>query len=273
MAIITIARELASLGEETAQELSQISGYKLIDKEYLEGKLNSIGITAEKRQKYDERNPGFWASLSQQRDDYLHFLKTAILEAAQENNCIIMGRGGYAILRGVPHMLAVKITAPLSVRVERTKRTFGCDNKRALQIIEQSDHDRGGFHKYFFSTDWSDGREYDLTINTGNTDPAHAAVAIDSLRKVFVDKGKEEAGVQKVEDLVLAQNVVTEIIYARKIPVHFLEATVERGSVVLHGVANAQSSIDTALAATHSISGVKHAESAIQLVQEFTVMP
>ena len=273
MAIITIARELASLGEEAAQELARISGYKLIDKEYLEAKLSSIGITAEKRQKYDERNPGFWASLSQQRDDYLHFLKTAILDAALENDCIIMGRGGYAILRGVPHMLSVKITAPISVRVERAKRTFGCDNKRALQIIEQNDHDKGGFHKYFFSTNWVDAREYDLTINTGGTDPAHAAVAIDSLRKVFVDKDKEKAGVQKIADLVLAQSVVTEIIYARKIPVHFLEATVEQGSVVLHGVANAQSSIDTALAAAHRVSGVKNVETAIQLVQEFTVMP
>ena len=122
MAIITIARELASLGEETAQELARISGYTLIDKDYLEGKLNSIGISAEKREKYDEKNPGFWASLSQQRDDYLHYLKTAILQAAQENDCIIVGRGGYAILRGVPHSLAVKITAPVALRVERTKK-------------------------------------------------------------------------------------------------------------------------------------------------------
>lgn len=273
MAIIAIARELASLGEETAQELARISGYKLIDKEYLERKLGEIGISAEKSEKYDEKNPGFWASLSQQRDDYLHFLKTSILEAARGNNCIIMGRGGYAILRGVPHLLSVKITAPLSVRIEWAKKAFKCDNKRALQIIEQSDHDRGGFHKYFFSTNWTDAREYDLTINTGNTDPAHAAVAIDSLRKVYVDKEKEEAGVQKIDDLVLAQTVVTEIIYARKIPVHFLEATVERGTVVLHGVANTQASIDSALAAAHIVSGVKQVESAIQLVQEFTVMP
>ncbi|HAP54386.1 MAG: cytidylate kinase family protein [Spirochaetia bacterium] len=273
MAIITIARELASLGEETALELTKISGYSLIDKDYLEEKLNSIGISAEKREKYDEKNPGFWASLSQQRDNYLHYLKTAILDAAQENNCVIMGRGAYAILRGVPHAVSVKITAPIAVRVERARKLYNCDNKRALQILEESDHDRGGFHKYFFSTNWVDAREYDLTINTGSTDPIHAAVAIDSLRKAYIDKEKEEAGVQKIADLVLAQNVVTEIIYARKIPVHFLEATVERGSVVLHGVANAQSSIDSALNAAHEVSGVKHVESAIQLVQEFTVMP
>jgi osmotically-inducible protein OsmY len=43
--------------------------------------------------------------------------------------------------------------------------------------------------------------------------------------------------------------------------------------VVLHGVANAQSSIDSALNAAHDVSGVKQVESAIQLVQEFTVMP
>jgi cytidylate kinase len=273
MAIITIARELGSLGEETARELAKISGYRLIDKEYLESKLNEIGITAEKRQKFDERNPGFWASLSQQRDDYLHFLKTAILDAAQDNNCIIMGRGANAILRGVPHMIAVKITSPIAARVERTKVNFSCDNKRAMQIVEQSDHDRGGFHKYFFSAAWTDPREYDLTINTGSTDPTHAAVAIDALRKVYIDAAREEAGVQKISDLVLGQKVVTEIIYTRKVPVHFLEATVEKNSVVLHGVANAQSSIDTALASAHGVPGVKNVESAIQLVQEFTVMP
>ncbi|MEW6547884.1 MAG: cytidylate kinase-like family protein [Spirochaetota bacterium] len=273
MAIIAIAREIASLGEETAQELARITGYSLIDKDYIEQKLNEIGIDAEKRERYDEKNPGFWASLSQHRDDYLHYLKSTILEAAQGNNCIIMGRGAYSILRGTPHLLSIKLTAPLAVRVERVKKNFGCDNKQALQIIEQSDHDRAGFHKYFFSTSWTDAREYDLTINTGNTDPHHAAVAISALLDVLVDKEKEEQGVQKIADLSLAQGVVTEIVYVRKVPVHFLEATVEKGAVILHGVANSQAAIDNAIAAAHGVSGVGHVESAIQLVQEFTVMP
>jgi cytidylate kinase len=273
MAVSAIARELASLGEEAAQELAHLTGFKLIDKEYIEQKLSDIGISAEKREKYDEKNPGFWASLSQHRDDYLHYLKTTILDAAQENNCIIMGRGAYAILRGTPHLLSIKITAPLAIRVERTKESFLCDNKQALQIIEQNDHDRAGFHKYFFSTNWTDAREYDLTINTGYTDPSHAATAISALLKALIDKEKEEAGVARIADMVLAQGVVTQIIYSKKVPVHFLEATVEQGSVVLHGVANSQAAIDNAIAAAHGVSGVNNVESAIQLVQEFTVMP
>ncbi|MCE5257140.1 MAG: cytidylate kinase family protein [Spirochaetaceae bacterium] len=273
MAIIAIARELASLGEETAYELMRISGYRLIDKEYLEKRLGDIGLSAEKREKYDEKSPGFWASLSQQRDDYLHFLKTAILEAARENDCIIMGRGGHTILHGVPNLLSVKITAPMAMRIDKSKTMFHCDNKRALQMLEQSDHDRSGFHKYFFSTSWNDPREFDMTICTANIDPVCAARTIDSLRAALIGQEKEAAGMQKIADLYLSQQIATEIIYKNKIPIHFLEVTSENGVISLHGVANTQTSIDSAVAVAHSVTGVRHVESAIQLVQEFTVMP
>jgi cytidylate kinase len=273
MAVITIARELASLGEEIAQELVKLTGYKLIDKEYLEKRLTEIGISPSKNEKFDEKNPGFWASLSQQRDDYLHFLKTAILEVADGNDCIIMGRGAYSILGGVPNVVSIKITAPMGVRVERIKKLHNCDDKHALQIIEQSDHDRGGFHKYFFSTNWLDPREYDITINSGSVGVEQAAALINALRNVCVVKTVEEAGARKVADLLLGQKIVTEIIYTKKIPVHFLEASVEKGIVILHGVANTQNSIDSAVAAAHEVPGVSQVDSAIQLVQEFTVMP
>jgi len=273
MAIVAIARELASLGEETAHELMRISGYRLIDKEYLEKRLSDIGLSAEKREKFDEKNPGFWASLSQQRDDYLHFLKTAILEAARENDCIIMGRGAHTLLRGVPNLLSVKIVAPMAMRTDKIKALFHCDNKRALQMLEQSDHDRSGFHKYFFSTNWNDPREFDLTINTQNVDPVCAARTIDALRTSLVGQEKEAVGMQKIADLYLSQQIVTEIIYKNKIPIHFLEAISDNAVVSLHGVANTQASIDSAIAVAHSVVGVKHVESAIQLVQEFTVMP
>ena len=94
MAIVTIAREIAALGEEVARELSRLSGYKLIDREYLEKRLGDYGLDADKREKYDEKKPGFWASLSQERDDYLHFLKAALFEETIGGDCIVVGRGG-----------------------------------------------------------------------------------------------------------------------------------------------------------------------------------
>jgi len=274
MAIITIARELAALGEEVARELSRITGYKLIDREYLDKRLTDFGLSPEKRQKYDEKKPGFWASLSQERDDYLHFLKTALYEETAGGDSIVVGRGGNSIFASVPSLVSVKVVAPLSARTERVMKFYNCDERHALQIVEESDHNRIGFNKYFYSSDWNDPRAYDLTVNTGKLDAKLAAKLIEDFRSSFVDEAKADAGRRRLGELLLGQRVVTEIVYAKKIPVHFLEAAAsEGGRVVLHGVANTQAAIDSALAAARSIPGVAEAESAIQVVQEFTVMP
>ena len=273
MAIITIARELAALGEEVARELSRITNYKLIDKEYLEKRLADYGLGEDKRQKYDEKKPGFWASLSQERDDYLHFLKAALYEETTSGDCIVVGRGGASVFKTVPSLVAVKLVSPLALRVERVMKSYGCDERHALQIVEESDHNRIGFHKYFFSMDWTDSRSYDIVFNAAKGDPAQIAKLIDDYRKVLADKAKEEAGKRRLAELLLGQRVVTEIVYARKVPVHFLEAAADGGRVVLHGVANTQAAIDAALAAARALPGVSEAESAIQVVQEFTVMP
>lgn len=274
MAIITIARELAALGEEVARELSRITSYKLIDREYLEKRLGDYGLDAEKREKYDEKKPGFWASLSQERDDYLHFLKAALYEETIGGDCIVVGRGGSAVFKSVPSLVAVKLVSPLALRIERVMKSYGCDERHALQIVEESDHNRTGFHKYFFSIDWADPRSYDLIINSTKTEPEQAAQMIDAAQKIIVDQAKKEAGKHRLAELLLGQRVVTEIVYAKKVPVHFLEAAAtDGGRVVLHGVANTQAAIDAALAAARSVPGVAEAESAIQVVQEFTVMP
>jgi hypothetical protein len=152
-------------------------------------------------------------------------------------------------------------------------KSYACDERHALQIVEESDHNRIGFHKYFFSIDWADARSYDLTINSTKVDPVQIAKLIDDFRKTVVDSAKEESGKRRLAELLLGQRVVTEIVYAKKVPVHFLEAAADGGRVVLHGVANTQAAIDAALAAARALPGVTEAESAIQVVQEFTVMP
>ena len=121
--------------------------------------------------------------------------------------------------------------------------------------------------------DWNDPRGYDLTVSMAKLQPAQVAKTIDDFRRILVDAAKEEAGKKRLAELLLGQRVVTEIVYAKKVPVHFLEAAADGTRVMLHGVANTQAAIDAAIAAARSVPGVSEAESAIQVVQEFTVMP
>jgi len=62
MAIITISRQIASYGDETALELAKSLGYEFIDKKDLEKDLLDKGISKESLAHYDERKPGFFES-------------------------------------------------------------------------------------------------------------------------------------------------------------------------------------------------------------------
>lgn len=273
MAIITLSREIAALGDETAGELAELLGFRLVDKAAIEKRFASFGFSEKKLEKFDERKPGFWASLSQDRDDYLHYLKTAMYAEALDGNAVFIGRGSVAIFRDVPGTLSVLLTAPLSIRIERVKSYFRCDDKRARQIIEQSDHDREGFHKYFFEMSWRDASNYHLVLNTGALHPATAAELIVEAKKLAVNPEAENKAKARLRDLFLSRGVVSRILYEKRVPIHFLEADAVDGAVVLRGVANSQAAIESAVAAARELAGVSSVRADIQVVQEYSVMP
>ncbi|MDR2552293.1 MAG: cytidylate kinase family protein [Treponema sp.] len=273
MAIITISRELAALGDETAHELADLLKYRLVDKKCLEERMKNLGVTERKIEKYDERKPSFWASLSQDRDDYLHYLRTAVFSEAGQGNCIFAGRGGAAILRDVPGVLSIFLSAPMEIRLERVKSYFHCDDRRARQIIDQSDRDRQGFYQYFFETNWKGPENYHLCLNTGKLHPEYCAGLIKSMLEKTAAGEAEAAGVLRLKDLLLGQQVVQRILYEKNIPIHFLEAQVQSGEVTLFGVTNSQPLVEAAVLGARELPAVHSVKAEIQVVQEYSVVP
>jgi cytidylate kinase len=280
MAIITISRELATLGDETARELAKLLGCHIVDKHTLAERIKSYGIEDSKLMKYDERKPSFFASLSHDRDDYLHYLKTAILSEAKRGSCIIIGRGAGAILKNMPAHISVFLAAPLEIRVERVKSYFHCDDHRARQIIERSDQDRLGFHRYFFDIDWRAPGNYHISLNTGIFQPAACAEIVSMFKNRIFTTEAEEQNKIRLKELILEQRVKHNIIYEQGIAVHFLEVSADNGAVTLYGVANSQASADAAsdAAVKAAWETANAAESKvtvnneIQIVHEYTVL-
>jgi cytidylate kinase len=274
MALITISRELAALGDETAHELASRLGYRFVDRYALEAKIKSYGVVGSKLEKYDERKPSFLASLSQDRDDYLHYLKTAILEEAGQGNGVFIGRGVGVILNRVPGVFSVFLAAPMEIRIERVRSYFHCDEKRARQIIDKSDRDREGFHRYFFDTKWKDTGNYHLALNTGHLHPGICAGIIKYMKEQVVTPEAETDNTQKLKDLILEQQIKHHILYEKEVPIHFLETTILGNQILLYGVTNSQSLVESAISAAREVSiGSKIVVSEIQVVQEYNVIP
>ena len=265
MAIVTVSREMAALGDETALELTKLLGYRLVDKDALEARVQSYGIKAQKFKKYDERKPSFFAALSQDRDDYLHYMRKAIFAEAEQGNCVFIGRGANIILKPMPALISMFLSARKEIRIARVKSNFHCDDKRAAQIIERSDRDRIGFHRSFFDIDWMHPENYHLSFNTGIFSPVDCAEIVASLKDRIFTPGAELQNRAILKNLILEHQIKHGIIYEQELPIRFLEITVSGNIVTLYGATNSQAMLDTAVNCAQRAAGKATVRSEIQI--------
>ena len=273
MAIITISRQVAALGDEISSALAKELGYTFIDRKMIEKRIIELGFPAEKMKKYDERKPGFFASLAKDRDEYLDYLQTAVLEAALANNCILIGRGAFVILEDLPNRIAVRFIAKDPERISRLMREFNWDEKQAQARVDESDANRFGFHKSFFNLVNEDPALFHLVINTGLVDIITVVNVIASLVKSTVTPEKETASKIKIESLLKAQRLVNTLIFEYKLNINFLHAVIHDKTIVLQGVADSAALSEKAVSIASSLMTNYTVESAISVVQDFKAYP
>lgn len=175
MAVITVSRQLGSLGCDIADTVVQQLGYRKV----WQGLINQASRQA--------RTPEVALDLL---DDlglfglrptpavekaYLEAVRDLIEEHARAGDVVIVGRGGQVVLRGWPGVLHVRIIAPLDVRVERLVQRQGISAKAALAQIRASDRRRKQFVERAYQVDWNDPALYDLVLNTASFDVSRAA--------------------------------------------------------------------------------------------------
>jgi cytidylate kinase len=236
MPVITISRQLGSLGDEVAQLLGKQFDCNYLDKESLENLFGQFGMPKESLERFDERKPGFWDLFKTDKARYLHFLKEAVFEYARKGNGIILGRGGQVLLHELPGVLHVRIVSPMEIRIKRVMEQYECDERHAEKIVLHSDSERSGFHRFFFGENWEDVNLYDMVINTGSFSVETAVGLIKSIISTKEFKAQQKNTAQKLEDLCLEHEIKTAVIYKGKVVVQFLEVASENGNVTLRGI-------------------------------------
>lgn len=273
MAIIAISRQCAALGDEIATALAKKMGYRFVDKRDIERRIVQLGLSPEKLKNYDERKPGFFASLAKERDEYLDYLQTAVLEEARKGNCILIGRAAHIILDGVPNLFAVRFITDRDTRMARLREEFNWDDKRALQRIEESDANRLGFYKSFFNETNEDVEHFHLVVNTGLFSIDNVTSILAGAVENVVDEEKEVLGKKKVEEMYEAQKIVNEILFEHKLAISFLRAVFNGDTLILQGVANSLAVTEKAVSIVQGKMPDIKVESCISVVQDFKAFP
>ncbi len=166
MAIITVSRQIGSLGDEIAKAAADTLGYQYIEKVQISEILSKCGFSISDIDKFDEKKPSVWQTLSIQTEVFSHFIRAAVNELAARKNVVIVGRGAQVILRDIPGVLHVRVIAPFETRVGRLVEQRGYEEKDAQRIVRQTDRDSSGYLSNYFETNLNDSDLYDLVINT-----------------------------------------------------------------------------------------------------------
>jgi cytidylate kinase len=234
MSVITISRQLGSLGTEIAQGVAEKLSYEYVDKKKITEALSPYGLFAPDVEKFDEKRPSFWDSFQIQKKKFLHSLEAVIYDFGRKGKVVIVGRGGQVLLKDLPGVLHVRITAPFAIRLKRIMALEGGDEKKASRILNQGDRDSAGFLRSFFDMDWEDPSLYDLMINTEKlSTETGVKLIIDSISSPEIQEGGKGIDA-KLIDLALTQKV--EVILMGIIGVEFGNVTVQvKGGVVRLG--------------------------------------
>lgn len=171
--VLTLSRQMGAGNSGFARTLGLRLSLRVFDRELLEYEAVRLGVSEAELEQVDEQPPGLWqrmrsGSLHQR---YFEALGQLIKEFAERGNVLFVGRGGNRFLRDHGGAFHVRLVAEIQTRVRRVMEHRWLREEEARQLIAQSDSQRKRFHESYFDCDWTDPREYHLTVNSGRLGP------------------------------------------------------------------------------------------------------
>lgn len=153
-------------GRATAECLADVLKYPCVGREILQDAARKVGVSEEDLSGKLEAPPSRWARLTQERKLYLLAVQTALAEHCLTGDLVYHGLAGQFLLRNIPEVLAVRLIAPLEMRVEALMESHHRMTREAAQeFIASVDEDRRRWVKLMYQADVEDPSLYDLTVN------------------------------------------------------------------------------------------------------------
>lgn len=173
--VITIGRQFGAGGRELGKRLAEAMGIAYYDKELLAMEAKNSGLSEEFLQQQDEkqvhsllfslvmgtRNLTGKPTLEEMVDSAQ---REAILSAAEQGSCIIVGRYADAVLPR-ERIFRVFVAAEEEQRVQRICARDGIGRQEAKEKMSRIDRSRAYYYEYHTQKKWGYAQNYDLCIN------------------------------------------------------------------------------------------------------------
>ena len=192
--IITISREFGSGGRFIGEEVAKKLGIAYYDKNVINDIAEKSGLSPEYILENAELSPkkGMLAYALAGRDitgrsveDMVHEAqRKVILELAEKESCVIIGRNADYILKDRDDVLHVFIHGNMPEKIQRIIRLYNVDEKKAVKMMADTDKRRMTNYNFYTEHKWGKASNYTLCLNSSQ-------LGYDRCEKIIMECMKE----------------------------------------------------------------------------------
>ena len=174
--VITIGREFGSGGRFIGEEVAKKLGIAYYDKNIINQIAEESGLSPDYIQESAELSPkkGIFAYALAGRDitgksveDMVYEAqRKVILELAEKEPCVIIGRNADFILKDRDDVLNVFIHGNMPEKTERICRLYNVSEKEAVKMMTDTDKRRMTNYNFYTDQKWGKASNYTLSLNS-----------------------------------------------------------------------------------------------------------
>ena len=174
--IITISREFGSGGRFIGEEVAKKLGIAYYDKNIINEIAEKSGLSPEYIQENAELSPkkGLFAYAFAGRDvtgksveDLVYEAqRKVILELAEKESCVIIGRNADFILKDRDDVLNVFIHGDMPEKIQRITRLYNVGEQEAVKMMADTDKRRMANYNFYTEQNWGKASNYTLCLNS-----------------------------------------------------------------------------------------------------------
>ncbi len=173
--IITISREFGSGGRTIGKMVAEKLNIPCYDSELIQKIAQESGFTENYVKDTDESSLSkFMSTAFSSRtfgltnEDYLwEIQQKVIIDLAQKESCVIVGRCADYVLREKADCLKVFIHASTEFRANRIVSIYGERTETPEQRIKEKDKRRAAYHRFYTDMKWGYAKNYDVSLDSG----------------------------------------------------------------------------------------------------------
>lgn len=183
MTVIAMPREMGTLGKDVALGVAERLGIEVVHHELVESDIaGRMNIDQSAVHQFLEGKPSLWDRWKIDANRLSRYTAEEVLELARQGNVLIRGWGAVSLLRRVPHVLCIRVCAPMDFRVKVMKERLCLDSDDAARReIEENDdaHLRSALSRNV--SDWTNATNFDLVLNTQRVPIAQCVEQVEAL--------------------------------------------------------------------------------------------